>query len=260
MKSVFINTLLNLILAITINTILVNAEWEGCVTEYGDNNNLVKSNVKTGVCLTVGENVKDWGTGVNYKRYSFAPRADDYSRFVVQGSYNSLVKSTTSSNTNVTVFASSQKSLSFVRKYYDADFGVFPYLTAVINVKKGVVQGIAWDDACVFCREARCLENTFDFSGNVAMPREPTRGCYLSIEECDRFAADATANSGTSGNSNENVCDLKLYAVWTGTDSDGNYLKSSSKRFSAFSTKQVQDQVRDGFAKLVPDFDFRNIF
>ena len=48
-------------------------------------NNLVKSNVKTGVCLTVGENVKDWGTGVNYKRYSFAPRADDYSRFVVQG-------------------------------------------------------------------------------------------------------------------------------------------------------------------------------
>lgn len=39
---------------------------------------------------------------------------------------------------DVTVFASSQKALSFLRKYYDSSYGVFPHLTAIIDVKDGV--------------------------------------------------------------------------------------------------------------------------
>jgi hypothetical protein len=44
---------------------------------------------------------------------------------------------------NVTVFASSGQSLSFVRKYYDEGVGVFPYLTAIVDVQDGV------SDACI---------------------------------------------------------------------------------------------------------------
>lgn len=40
--------------------------------------------------------------------------------------------------TNVTAFASSQTSLSFQRKYYEKSVGVFPYLTAIIDVVDGV--------------------------------------------------------------------------------------------------------------------------
>lgn len=51
--------------------------------------------------------------------------------------YEQLVRDDTIS-ANITVFASSQTSLSFLRKFYDKEFGVFPYLTAIINVQDGV--------------------------------------------------------------------------------------------------------------------------
>lgn len=140
---------------------------------------------------------------------------------------------------NVTVFASSGPSLSFLRKYYDEDFGVFPYLTAIIDVEDGVVKGIAWDDACIFCSKDRCLENTFGFDGEPAQPREPTRGCYITAAECVQLHADGRKD-----------CDLTLYVVWTGTDKKGEYLKSSSKRKSAFSSKQMKDQLKDGLSDL----------
>lgn len=72
---------------------------------------------------------------------------------------------------------------------------------------------------------------------------EPTKGCFIPAEEC---IAEGNANTGET----ENPCDLKLYVVWTGTDANGNYLTSSSKRFSAFNPKQVRDQLRDAFDKL----------
>ncbi len=57
--------------------------------------------------------------------------------------YKSMVQN---SNKNKSVFVSSQKALSFLRWYHDSTFGVFPHLTAIIDVKDGVsVITIVWN-------------------------------------------------------------------------------------------------------------------
>jgi len=226
--------------------LIISEDWSGCVTESNPSG-LVKSDTETAICLSVGENVGDWASGVDVKRYTFAPIADDYSRFHIEGSWQDAKSNNLISN--VTVFASSGQSLSFVRKYYDEGVGVFPYLTAIVDVQDGVVKGIAWDDASIFCGQDRSDENTFDFSGQEAKPKEPTKGCFLTRDECETLHAAGSSE-----------CDLTLYVVWTGTDSKGMYFKSSSRRFSAFSPKQIKDQLKDGIKKLVPDFNWGTIF
>ena len=108
------------------------------------------------------------------------------------------------------------------------------------------MQGIAWDDACIFCSSKRCEENTFRFDGSPASLNEPTKGCYIPLADCD-------AIHGNQGDD----CNLKIHVVWTGTDSEGNYLTSSNKRFSLFQPKQIQNFVRDGITSLVPEFNFK---
>jgi hypothetical protein len=325
MRSLYIFSLL-------IRTVL--ADWQGCIT--GDEKLSGKVNVvkgkETGVCLTVAIDSDNWAKPTDYRRFSFTPEADDYSRYVVDGCKSTLFEPL--SNTvawwpshyscihilfyytqplflftavlshflafvklvepdfysNVTAFASSQTSLSFQRKYYDKDVGIFPYLTAIIDVVDGVssvycfglpetfgiecllfpylpvtfldiytrnsinhslrfrhrhvnhlqeVKGIAWDDACVFCGKDKCLENTFDFTGSEALPQEPTKGCVLTLKECKEIHDQGG-----------NTCDLRLYVVWTGTDKNGMYLTSSSKRFSAFSPRQIRDSFKDTLNKI----------
>jgi hypothetical protein len=228
------------IFALLIQTVLAN--WQGCITEdeqLSGKVGVVKEQ-DTAVCLTVAIDSDDWADPTDYRRFSFAPQADDYSRFVVDESYMQLVQS--NFYTNVTAFASSQTSLSFQRKYYEKSVGVFPYLTAIIDVVDGEVKGIAWDDACVFCGKERCAENTFDFTGSQARPQEPTKGCFLTVKECN----DIHSKGG-------NTCDLRLHVVWTGTDKNGIYLTSSSKRFSAFSPKQIRDSFKDALNKIKSD-------
>jgi hypothetical protein len=118
-------------------------------------------------------------------------------------------------------------------------------LTAIIDVSSGLVNGIVWDDACVFCKSNRCLENTYDFFGNMTMESTtpgvgPTKGCYFTTEECN----DIIAKNGTE-------CDLTLYVAWTGTDSLNKPLFSSSSRFSAFSQESVYNQLMGGLKKTL---------
>mmetsp|Transcript_19614 Transcript_19614/g.41228 ORF Transcript_19614/g.41228 Transcript_19614/m.41228 type:complete len:196 (+) Transcript_19614:51-638(+) len=134
--------------------------------------------------------------------------------------------------------------VSFLRRYYDATTQqVFPYLTAVIDVKDGTVQGIAWDDACIFCKLSRCLPNTYDFVGNITTREDisqPTDGCYISRDECVALHA---------GGSDE--CDLKLFVVWTGTGVGGTALFSSDSRFSAFPPNRIQENVENGVNQAI---------
>lgn len=109
--------------------------------------------------------------------------------------------------------------------------------------------GIAWDDACVFCADDRCKENTFHFNGTVARLNEPTRGCYLTKAQCDKIHQKGG-----------NDCDLSIYVVWTGTDANGKFLTSSNNRFSAFQPKQIQDFFKDSVTSWIPSFDFGGFF
>lgn len=159
-------------------------------------------------------------------------------------------------------------SLSFLRVYYDpVDSRIFPFLTAIIDVDRGIVKGIAWDNACVFCSPERCLENTYNFDGVLATGLEgQSKGCFLEKKECDAFqlakcdtcnaAGECTGEDCTDCTCN-NECDIRIYVVWTGTDIDGNPFQSSSSRFSAFPAQRIQDRIKQSLPELpdLPDID-----
>jgi len=136
---------------------------------------------------------------------------------------------------NITLGAASQKSLSFLRKYYDADNKkIYPFLTAIISVNKGQVTGITWDDACIFCGgfADACTEDTYDFNGNQvdqSTAGQETKACSLTREECD--------------SSTDAICDLTLYVVWSGTDASGKALQSQAYRFSEFPAQELSDRL-----------------
>jgi len=232
-----------LICSILLSTtsIVQGDEWTGCVDPNFPTKKVRRGQLTT-VCMGVGSD-GDYSNSTGYGRYSFKPVADDFSRFTIPNSYQRLVKDRdvmSGLDGNITVFSSSQTGLSFLRQYYDAkNEHVFPHLTAIIDVTNGDVQGIAWDQACMFCSNARCLENTYDFSGQLRLLDEPTKGCFLTTKECDQIVK----NGGTE-------CDLTLHVVWTGSDEAGKVLSSSKFRFSAFTGKQVKDLFRDGVGKF----------
>lgn len=122
---------------------------------------------------------------------------------------------------------------------------IYPYLTAIIDVDKGKINGITWDDACVFCEMSECQANTYNFDGSVAtaeQAKQPLDGCYLTRKQCLGFVA-----SGST------LCDLKLYVVWTGTDADGNALLSSDSRFSMFPPSRIEESVTGAYDKMLQD-------
>eukprot|EP00804_Cyclotella_cryptica_P014456 CCRYP_004784-RB/>CCRYP_004784-RB protein AED:0.32 eAED:0.32 QI:669/1/1/1/0.5/0.66/3/606/213 len=157
----------------------------------------------------------------------------------VRTAFQEIVQTNPFSSEATHVFASSQTSLSFLRRYYDTTSQkVYPYLTAIIDVRDGVISGIAWDDACIFCEHSRCLPNAYNFDGSVATNEQisqPTDGCYFTRDEC------VALHSGGADD-----CDLKLYVVWTGTAVGGKVLLSSDSRFSAFPPNRIQENVQNG--------------
>lgn len=138
-------------------------------------------------------------------------------------------------------------SLSFQKRYFDGYERVFPYLTAIINVEQGIVDGITWDDACLYCTANECEPNTFDFAGNLATEaeaRQPVGGCGVLTEECKKLV--------TPGDEQADGCDLLLYVVWTGTDSRGRDFRSSAYRFSAFPAQSWTNRISQGLPDFVP--------
>lgn len=121
---------------------------------------------------------------------------------------------------------------------------IYPFLTAILDVHHGEVKGITWDDACLFCGKDRCVENTYDYNGNLGnqeLFKQPTKACYLTEAECNTITQNG-----------ETTCDLMVYVVWTGTDVDGRVLQSSAFRYSAFPVQDIQNQI----SQLLPDIPF----
>ncbi|KAL7489282.1 hypothetical protein ACHAW6_014867 [Cyclotella cf. meneghiniana] len=192
----------------------------------------------TTVCLYVGPS-GSWNADITYKRFSVNVVADEFSSYRIPGSFEEIVQTNPFSSEATHVFASSQSALSFLRRYYDiTSQRLYPYLTAIIDVRDGVVKGIAWDDACIFCQHSRCLANTYNFDGSVATNEQinqPTNGCFFTRDECVQLHAGGS-----------DVCDLKLYIVWTGTAVGGKVLLSSDSRFSAFPPNRIQENIKTG--------------
>ena len=170
--------------------------------------------------------------------------------FSSNAAYNDLVKNTQGifSGTNITLGVASQKSLSFLRLFYDEyNKKVYPFLTAIISVEKGRVTGITWDNACIFCgglKEA-CEEDTYNFNGQQVTSAEAgqeTKACFLTRDQCDETIK-----------TNPTACDVTLYVVWSGTDAGGKALQSQAYRFSQFPVQELTDRL----TQLVPSFGQR---
>lgn len=198
----------------------------------------------TTVCLYVGPD-GDWNSdGVLYKRFSVNLKADEFSSYDVPGSFNAMKSSNGLGSDSTHIFAASQSSLSFLRRYHDKTTSrIYPFLTAIVDVRDGIVRGIAWDDACVFCEKAECVPNTYNLDGSLATAeqiKQPVDGCSFSEDECVGFAATG-----------DNACDLRLHVVWTGTDVDGKVLLSSDSRFSMFPPNRVQENVNNSVNNML---------
>ena len=114
-----------------------------------------------------------------------------------------------------------------------------------MDVSNGVVQGIAWDNACVFCSSDECIENTYNFNGEPAYLAGQSNSCSLSKATCNSLKS----SNGTTS------CDIALYVVWTGTDDQGNVFQSSGNRFSSFPPARIQDRIN----ALIPDVNIPNL-
>jgi len=212
---------------------------------------VVRRGAITTVCLYVGPD-GDWNDeGVIYKRFSVNLKADEFSTYEIPGSFDAMVMKSKKDNKDYDpdydathIFAASQSSLSFLRRYHDkTNSRIYPFLTAIVDVRDGIVRGIAWDDACVFCEKAECVPNTYNLDGSLATAEQinqPVDGCHFSVDECLGFAATG-----------DNACDLRLHVVWTGTDVDGKVMLSSDSRFSMFPPNRVQENVNNSVNNMM---------
>jgi hypothetical protein len=169
--------------------------------------------------------------------------------------YANLVANNTGTiwqNKNITLGAASHQSLSFLRMYYNVQAKkIYPFLTAIVNVDKGNITSITWDDACVFCSPNECEEITYDFNGNLQSTQssgQPTSGCFIPQSGCQSTNQEEEGGS-SSNNPGANVCDLVLYVVWSGTDAGNRAFQSSNSRFSVFPPQNIQDRIK----QLVPE-------
>merc|ERR1740124_846027 len=198
------------------------------------------------ICIVLGNNA-NWKSEVEYLQYAFQPKADQYSKFHIDQSYKDLIvdKGLVEGNQNLTYFFGVNESVSFVRMYYEPKKGdsyedddqhrIYPIITAIIDVKKGMVQGLDYDNSCEFCPKDKCADNTYTFDGKN--PKSMRKGCYLTRKECNDLAEIG-----------DTTCDLKFYFVWTGTEIDGKSFQSSQYRFSAFPPSSIMNQFKNFFS------------
>lgn len=112
-----------------------------------------------------------------------------------------------------------------------------PYWTITVQLEDGQLNEVApfvWDNdggsGCYGgCPDAECLDGF----------------CGVATDMCGEEATDTD-------------CDLKIYVGWYGTDSNGNYMTSASKRLSAFRSWSLVELVRSAAqmaAEIQPDPD-----
>ncbi|KAG6962900.1 hypothetical protein JG688_00008397 [Phytophthora aleatoria] len=204
---------------------------------------LVVKGAITYVCVNVN----------NEYRTLFTPVADKFTVLRISDSWNDTRIGANPSSAFLTV--SSLKYRTSYKLYSSASTGrISPYMTAIISVKKGVVQGVSWDEGCYFCTVDMCAYNLFSKPEETTSARLSGQGktCYTSVDSCtgnSSNSSDASIDVGDSTTAGSNAtssttnttaqCDITIYVGWTGTDKNGDYLGSASLRMSQFSKYSI---------------------
>ncbi|OWZ09069.1 hypothetical protein PHMEG_00018293 [Phytophthora megakarya] len=206
---------------------------------------LVEKGVLTYVCINVN----------NEYRTLFTPIADKFTVLRISDSWNDTRIGANPSSAFLTV--SSLKYRTNYKLYSSASTKrISPYMTAIISVKKGVVQGVSWDEGCYFCSAEMCDYNLYSKPEESATGRLSGQGktCYTSVGSCSGYSTnssdasidvgdsrdvDVGSNATSSSTNTTSQCDITIYVGWTGTDRNGEYLGSASLRMSQFAKYSI---------------------
>lgn len=218
---------------------------------------LVVKGAITYVCVNVNDEY----------RTLFMPIADKFVVLRISDSWNDTRIGANPSGAFLTV--SSLRYRTNYKAYSSASKGrISPYMTAIISVKKGVVQGVSWDEGCYFCTADMCDYNLFSKPEETATARLSGQGktCYTQVDSCSVANSSSTSTDvgdGSVASSNATVgvyntsaqCDITIYVGWTGTDKNGEYLGSALLRMSQFSKYSVGSffsNIGASLSKLAP--------
>ena len=191
------------------------------------------------------------------ERSVFHPKVDEYGRYTYSNRIlsptpiHSVVYERVRTNTTSPVYvqlsvssydASGEKivTANSVPKLYTGlshSNHFFTYLTAVINVEKGVVKSISWDDGCLTCFASGCGQNSvITTEGRLHLISESdTRYKAYRGDNCFQVSTDCA-----EGKKN---CDLTIFLVWEGSDKKGRVFHSSNLRLSRFQSGSLESAI-----------------
>jgi hypothetical protein len=86
-----------------------------------------------------------------------------------------------SSPESVFISIESMGKISYQRMYR-GDGITYPLNLAIINVEKGKVNSVIWSDTCKWCEDDHCVDNTYDYYGNLI--ESENRVCFLDDSDC----------------------------------------------------------------------------
>jgi len=196
---------------------------------------------------------------VDHVYAGFFPQVDEFTSMIVpltqNISVNGSVSNSTSMNYNLTfyddptvyiwlnitgIYTTTPRffKCSQCESASSAFVGAF---TAVVNVDKGNITSIEWDDdGCKGCNEG------------YYVGFKPACNCGLAYDTYSSECLNANVtdiDSTVSGH--QDVCDMKVYLVWAGTDQNGEKMQSLSfapsqfAKYSAINTFQAAAGVAD---------------
>lgn len=218
----------------------------GCMPDGASNS--VEIGKDTFVCLVINDQ----------HLMMLTPKADEFFRFDLENSYayaNTCRSPYGTSTAGTDADQSCPTSLylesmgvrtTYKKQYTNSDRSLFfPTLTAVITVVEGLVEAVFWDDGCWFCDENDtedsgatgqvCANNAYDANDALftsIIDENTGIDCALDTAECDAQIAD---------NPDARPCDMRLYVVWSGTDSNGKYFSSAGSRLRVFTQYALPD-------------------
>ena len=191
------------------------------------------------------------------ERSVFHPKVDEYGRYTYSNRilsptpFHSVVYERVRTNATSPVYvqlsvssydASGEKivTANSVPKLYTGlshSNHFFTYLTAVINVEKGVVKSISWDDGCLTCFASGCGQNSvITTEGRLHLISESdTRYRAYRGNNCFQVSTDCA-----EGKKN---CDLTIFLVWEGSDKKGRVFHSSNLRLSRFQSGSLESAI-----------------
>mmetsp|Transcript_49869 Transcript_49869/g.93306 ORF Transcript_49869/g.93306 Transcript_49869/m.93306 type:complete len:252 (+) Transcript_49869:74-829(+) len=121
---------------------------------------------------------------------------------------------------------------------YSSAVNVAQLANLVVNMRDGLVSSFVWDNGCSGCAPARCMDSSRSF----AVDNLTTGDSFFQEGTCGQ-ARDACVGKA-------NLCDLKIFVTWAGTDKRGRNLLSAGSRLSKLTgptLRSLYETLQEGY-------------